>query len=73
MSYLMQISGPVCFLLSPAASYIIGVKIMVDGGWGNYHSTYKVPDHSTWPMELHADFPLPNDSKDVEPGPKLKL
>ena len=71
---LAQVSGPVCFLLSPAAGYITGVTVQVDGGWGNYRSNWEVPDHKshdTWPMELHTDFPIPKSEDDS--GVKSKL
>ena len=38
-----QVSGAVCFLLSPAATYIIGCTVTVDGGQGIYCSPWVIP------------------------------
>ncbi|XP_064183618.1 peroxisomal trans-2-enoyl-CoA reductase isoform X1 [Anguilla rostrata] len=43
-----EISPAVCFLLSPAASYISGATLRVDAGQSLYHSIWEVPDHSAW-------------------------
>jgi len=39
---------------------------MVDGGWGIYRSSYDLPEHDAWPMELHTDFPLPTPKTEEE-------
>ncbi|KAM3604534.1 uncharacterized protein V6R79_012671 [Siganus canaliculatus] len=44
-----EISSAVCFLLSPAASYISGATLRVDAAQSLYHSPWEVPDHSAWP------------------------
>uniref|UniRef100_A0A8C5QP08 Peroxisomal trans-2-enoyl-CoA reductase n=1 Tax=Leptobrachium leishanense TaxID=445787 RepID=A0A8C5QP08_9ANUR len=44
-----EISPMVCFLLSPAASYITGETVKVDAGQSLYHSHWDVPDHNSWP------------------------
>ncbi|XP_062336965.1 peroxisomal trans-2-enoyl-CoA reductase [Osmerus eperlanus] len=44
-----EISPAVCFLLSPAASYISGATLRVDAGQSLYHSMWDIPDHSAWP------------------------
>ncbi|XP_077059863.1 peroxisomal trans-2-enoyl-CoA reductase [Siphateles boraxobius] len=44
-----EISPAVCFLLSPAASYITGATLKVDAGQSLYHSMWEIPDHSAWP------------------------
>ncbi|GLD51378.1 peroxisomal trans-2-enoyl-CoA reductase [Lates japonicus] len=44
-----EISSAVCFLLSPAASYISGATLRVDAGQSLYHSTWEIPNHSAWP------------------------
>ncbi|KAG9340826.1 hypothetical protein JZ751_020018 [Albula glossodonta] len=44
-----EISPAVCFLLSPAASYISGATLRVDAGQSLYHSMWEIPDHSAWP------------------------
>ncbi|KAM9011145.1 LOW QUALITY PROTEIN: peroxisomal trans-2-enoyl-CoA reductase [Ara ararauna] len=43
-----EISPAVCFLLSPAASYITGITLAVDGG-SLYSSPLEIPDHDRWP------------------------
>ncbi|KAM3865781.1 peroxisomal trans-2-enoyl-CoA reductase [Diretmus argenteus] len=44
-----EISPAVCFLLSPAASYISGATLRVDAGQSLYHSMWEIPNHSAWP------------------------
>nr|XP_033506781.1 peroxisomal trans-2-enoyl-CoA reductase [Epinephelus lanceolatus] len=44
-----EISSAVCFLLSPAASFISGATLRVDAGQSLYHSMWEIPDHSAWP------------------------
>ena len=38
-----KVSGAVCFLLSPAATYITGCTVTVDGGQGIYRSPWVIP------------------------------
>ncbi|XP_044130650.1 peroxisomal trans-2-enoyl-CoA reductase [Bufo gargarizans] len=65
-----EISPMVCFLLSPAASFITGETVKVDAGQSLYHSSWQVPDHSRWPeapdgenakalKKMIADIPSP--------------
>ncbi|XP_028974891.2 peroxisomal trans-2-enoyl-CoA reductase isoform X1 [Esox lucius] len=44
-----EISPAVCFLLSPAASFISGATLRVDAGQSLYHAMWQIPDHSAWP------------------------
>ncbi|KAM4669739.1 LOW QUALITY PROTEIN: peroxisomal trans-2-enoyl-CoA reductase [Amazona ochrocephala] len=43
-----EISPAVCFVLSPAASYITGITLAVDGGQSLYSSPLEIPDHNRW-------------------------
>ncbi|XP_025898013.1 peroxisomal trans-2-enoyl-CoA reductase, partial [Nothoprocta perdicaria] len=43
-----EISPAVCFLLSPAASYITGITMVVDGGQSLYRTSIEIPDHNKW-------------------------
>lgn len=42
-----EIAGAIVYLLSPAAAYVTGISLRVDGGLHNYgkSSFYEVPDH----------------------------
>ncbi|KFP22867.1 Peroxisomal trans-2-enoyl-CoA reductase, partial [Egretta garzetta] len=44
-----EISPVVCFLLSPAASYITGITMAVDGGLSLNGRILDLPDHDRWP------------------------
>ncbi|XP_064142772.1 peroxisomal trans-2-enoyl-CoA reductase [Loxodonta africana] len=47
-----EVSSLVCFLLSPAASFITGQLVNVDGGQSLYSHLYTIPDHDNWPEGL---------------------
>ena len=68
---ILQIAGPVCFLLSPAAGYMTGTTLVVDGGWKLDHHNWPLSEHEGFPMELHTDFKLPGRS-DEESNPVTK-
>ncbi|XP_069472902.1 peroxisomal trans-2-enoyl-CoA reductase-like isoform X2 [Ambystoma mexicanum] len=42
------ISPMVCFLLSPAATFVTGETVKVDAGQSLYHSSWEIPDHDKW-------------------------
>ncbi|XP_013398339.1 peroxisomal trans-2-enoyl-CoA reductase-like [Lingula anatina] len=44
-----EVSAAVCFLLSPAAAFITGDTIKVDGGSNLYSSVWVIPDHKKIP------------------------
>ncbi|XP_020858430.1 peroxisomal trans-2-enoyl-CoA reductase [Phascolarctos cinereus] len=44
-----EISSVACFLLSPAASFITGHTVVVDGGKTLYSQQLDIPDHDNWP------------------------
>ncbi|KAJ1184351.1 hypothetical protein NDU88_001159 [Pleurodeles waltl] len=50
-----EISPMVCFLLSPAASFLTGETVKVDAGQSLYHSSWEVPDHANWPPAPEGD------------------
>ena len=46
-----EVSGCVVFLLSPAASYVTGETMKIDGGASVYGPMqFEVPDHKSWPV-----------------------
>ncbi|XP_062579171.1 peroxisomal trans-2-enoyl-CoA reductase-like [Saccostrea cucullata] len=44
-----EISAAVCFLLSPAAAFISGESLKVDGAASLYSSPFEIPDHNNLP------------------------
>ncbi|XP_072117182.1 peroxisomal trans-2-enoyl-CoA reductase [Mobula birostris] len=44
-----EVAPVVCFLLSPAASFITGETVKVDAGQSLYQSPWEIPDHDRWP------------------------
>jgi peroxisomal trans-2-enoyl-CoA reductase len=44
-----EVSGMVCFLLSPAAAYITGGCVRIDGGASLRGSTFPIPEHNAFP------------------------
>uniref|UniRef100_A0A8B9JK33 Peroxisomal trans-2-enoyl-CoA reductase n=1 Tax=Astyanax mexicanus TaxID=7994 RepID=A0A8B9JK33_ASTMX len=44
-----EISPAVCFLLSPAASFISGATLKVDAGQSLYNAVWEIPEHTAWP------------------------
>ncbi|GAB1599291.1 peroxisomal trans-2-enoyl-CoA reductase-like [Argonauta hians] len=58
-----EVSSAVCYLLSPAASYITGTTLKVDGASSLTSSMYQIPEHKNWPeyswssKDEEEDFP----------------
>jgi citronellol/citronellal dehydrogenase len=44
-----EISAVITFLLSPAAAYMTGESIRIDGGYALWRKTWEVPDHDNAP------------------------
>jgi citronellol/citronellal dehydrogenase len=44
-----EVASVVAFLLSPAASYISGATIKIDGASGLWRKTWEIPDHDRAP------------------------
>lgn len=54
----VQISSAVCFLLSPAATYISGATLKVDAGQSLYHSMWEIPSMYIFFCCVHILFVL---------------
>ncbi|XP_029460988.1 peroxisomal trans-2-enoyl-CoA reductase-like isoform X1 [Rhinatrema bivittatum] len=50
-----EVSPMVCFLLSPAASFITGETVKIDAGQSLYRTLWEVPDHKNWPPAPECD------------------
>ncbi|XP_050406290.1 peroxisomal trans-2-enoyl-CoA reductase [Patella vulgata] len=65
-----EISASVCFLLSPAASFISGETVKVDAGASLYSTMWNIPDHNKskpykWSTDEETDQP------NLKPNSKL--
>ena len=49
-----EISAAITFLLSPAAAYITGETIRIDGGYALWRKTWEVPEHGNAPQPFEG-------------------
>lgn len=68
-----EVSGAVCFLLSPAAGFITGATVRIDGGQSIYEHNWTIPEHSKLPLLMHTDTKVVLNDEDKEAAPKSKL
>ncbi|ESO85705.1 hypothetical protein LOTGIDRAFT_183947 [Lottia gigantea] len=66
-----EVSAAVCFLLSPAATFISGETVKVDAGASLYQSMWNIPEHNkSKPYKWSTDEEAEDNTKD---SPKSKL
>ncbi|CAG5115692.1 unnamed protein product [Candidula unifasciata] len=69
-----EVSSAVCYLLSPAAAFITGVSVKVDGGQSLYTiATYDVPDHKPLPAYTWGEDASLQQTGGADTGTKSKL
>lgn len=68
-----EVSGAVCFLLSPAAGFITGATIRIDGGQSLYEHNWTIPEHSKLPLLMHTDTVVTLNDEDSKLVPKSML
>ena len=69
-----EVSAAVVFLASPAAAYITGETVRVDGGGSIYRSsTPDLPDHKRFPIFGRAEPPKPSLSEIDQQGDMFSL
>ncbi|XP_016012252.2 peroxisomal trans-2-enoyl-CoA reductase [Rousettus aegyptiacus] len=66
-----EVSSLVCFLLSPAASYITGQMVDIDGGYFLYGPAFEIPDHDNWPEGIGDLSEVKRMKKSLERESKL--
>jgi citronellol/citronellal dehydrogenase len=49
-----EISAVITFLLSPAAAYITGESIRIDGGYALWRKTWEIPEHDNAPKPFQG-------------------
>ena len=66
-----EVSSAVCFLLSPAANYITGTTMRIDGGQVLTNMFWPVPEHmNRWPAYGNSKYTVAAESGKK---PKSKL